>query len=380
MANEPLSALASISLPVVTTDLLYVVRPGTPNTSLQVTVGNFLAAPTPIGSTTASTGAFTTLTASTSLATSGSGTLSIAGTSTLTGNVGIGGAVPAHNYFAVLGAVTSAVDSDNFATAYINGDITVGANNQIVSMLNIGGSFTLASGAYTGLSWVGIQVNGPAVQTGSGNGARYMLYLNGNPGWSGTNYAIYSADAGAITYLAGHIQVAGTSTLTGNVGIGGANNNPRTLVLNATQSSSSSMIGLFEETSFSPTGGSQTFRSIVCGDGTITTGSFASLVYHGLEIQTPTLIGSSATSTAAQLYIAQAPAFTTTYGIYQAGTDPNFLGGNLTVAGNIQTAATGMAAAQPWNLGGARTGVGLVISNDRPAMLCKFRALHFGRT
>jgi len=89
---------------------------------------------------------------------------------------------------------------------------------------------------------------------------------------------------------------------------------------------------------------------MIATGGTITaSASFSNVNFYHEDLGTPALTGSVVLANSYQLYIAQAPVATNTYGIYQAGTDKNVLnnltltsggGGAITFAdGTIQTTA-----------------------------------------
>ena len=85
---------------------------------------------------------------------------------------------------------------------------------------------------------------------------------------------------------------------------------------------------------------------------TVNTGGFTGHSYYGISAGAASLTGGGSLANAYQLFIPQAPAAGSSYGIYQSGTDANILTGTLqTSALGVGSAASGLASI---NTGGTR--------------------------
>jgi hypothetical protein len=138
-----------------------------------------------------------------------------------------------------------------------------------------------------------------------------------------------TAAAGSFTTL----SASGTSTLTGNVGIGvGPQTNWGILIGNS--GAGNSWVAYGNHTTWTPGANSQTTFGVY-SIPVYATGTYIGLTTYGAFFNTPTVTGSGTIANAYQIYIAQCVAATSSYGIYQSGTDANVLGGSLSVAGNV---------------------------------------------
>lgn len=192
------STVATGTAPLVVSSTTQVTNLMSSNTA--ALLGNTWAIPGTIGSTTPNSGAFTTLSASS--------TLAVTGTSSLTGNVGIGVA-PSGLYNLNIGGV--ATGSGQIANFQCVGGQTYTANNQQAAQMWIGGGNTVNTGTFTGLQWYGLAIQSPSTQLGTGVGQRTMLYLGGCPNLGGgPNYAIQAPDGGATSQFGGALQVGYT--------------------------------------------------------------------------------------------------------------------------------------------------------------------------
>lgn len=151
---------------------------------------------TPIGSTTANTGAFTTLTA--------------------TGNVAIGTSV--NSLYGLNHA--PALSGDGTQGVRLVPAFTSTANNQSFYSLNLGGASSIATGTSTGLVWYGLSLGTPSV-TGTGTiGTAYQLYINTCP-TATTKYAIYQNGSGDRNFFNGGVELGAPTG--GNKGSGTLN-------------------------------------------------------------------------------------------------------------------------------------------------------------
>lgn len=251
----------------------------------------------PIGATTPSTGAFTTLTANgvTTITNNTASTTSANGALVVTGGVGIGGALNTG------GAINSGGD------LAVTGNLTVtpsGATNSIITKAVGTSGFITFNGATTKAGNIGLSggASGDSnMYVHAPTGGYVALVVNGN------NAIIAGSNAIAMyTYL----NVAATVN-------GG---NASLLTITGT---------------LAPTGSNQTLYADNGFSGTYSTSTYTGLGFVGRNIPTPTVTGTGTIANAYMLYINAAPAATNKYGIYQAGTDTNYLAGAFTCNSTI---------------------------------------------
>ena len=207
--------------------------------------------------------------------------------------------------------------------AVFNNTITAQANSDAAAVLRVAG--TLATGTYTGLTHYGAYISGPTL-TGSGSLTESTLLRLGSAASATNKYGIYQVGTD-LNYFGGSVQVMGTFGLGSaptaywatNIAPSMANNGGNTSV------------------EINPTWAMQASGNYAIGlaiDGTLNRGTgLTGLSYYAININAPSLSGSSTLGTATMLNIAAAPAATTKYGIYQAGTDQNYLNGQLVAKG-----------------------------------------------
>ena len=231
-------------------------------------------------------------------------------------------------------------------TNYIKLD---GAGNTSLPLLTTNGVVTTNSGignlaSTTSLS--GIAVSGAAgsfttlsaSSTVSGTG--FSTYLASPPAIGGTAPNTVAATTLSASSTLG---VTGQSTLTGNVGIGGSPSAFNALNITSALSNNNVNGGSLVVSAYGSFTASQNGNYLIgyYVNPSIATGTgLTGLSYYGADFATPTVTGSSGLNTAYQLYIGAAPAATTKYGIYQAGTDQNVFGGLITAA-SIQNTPIG---------------------------------------
>ena len=124
-------------------------------------------------------------------------TLAVTGTTQLNGNVGIGG--PFNPAYGIYNQSAFTIGAASGADGYVAGsNFTFNGNGGLAASTNLGGgSSTLATGAFTGLTYNGIRLGSPAV-TGSGSGSAYQIdILNGPAFTSLAGIAVASQTNGA---------------------------------------------------------------------------------------------------------------------------------------------------------------------------------------
>ena len=129
------------------------------------------------------------------------------------------------------------------------------------------------------------------------------------------------------------LAVTGTGSFTGNVGIGGAASSTNALDLTSAAISGTSAASVRANATWTPGANSVAGYGVLTGQSTISTGTNTGLVWRSVAIGTPTITGTGTIATVHQLYIAAAPTATSTYGIYQAGTDDNYFAGRMQIGG-----------------------------------------------
>jgi hypothetical protein len=152
-------------------------------------------------------------------------------------------------------------------------------------------------------------------------------------------YAL-NIEAGGMNIVSGAVNLgSGTVTTTGNVGIGVAALATDALVVNPTFSGTGTFLSIVSNPNITFGVNSQAVGTLVVNAATYTTGAFTGLTAFGIKVNTPTASGTGTFANTYQLYLSQGlntgggVTVTNAYGLYQAGTDPNVLGGSLSVTG-----------------------------------------------
>ena len=295
-----------------------------------------------VGATTANTGAFTTI--------------STSSTSALTGEVAVNGSISGSGD-RILGVYGSYGPSLASTVSPLLISVTLTNNYSGSGYLyaaNI--QSTLTKSGNSVLVGAGLRVGTPNVG-GSGTITKAAcIYVETAPSGGTNNYSIYSA-GGYCTFVGGldntpigggtansgsftTLSTSSTSALTGNVGVGGT---VRTdAALNITSSiNTTSGAGYFQilNGTINATANSD-IVAFQRSAGTFNTATFTLLGYIGSYISAPTLTGSGSLATATMIQIGSAPTATTTYGIHQTGADQNVFGG-LIQAASIQNTPIG---------------------------------------
>ena len=181
---------------------------------------------TPVGSTTASTGAFTTLTASglttlSTLTTSGNATLttlnagastlasaSITGASTVGGTLGVTGATTLTGATTISNTITST--SSSTGALKVLGGVGISENTNIGGTLGVTGATTLAAVTATGAATFTSTV---AITTGAASGKVLTSDASGNATWQNTGGSIATMSAtGNATTTASYIIFTGSTS------------------------------------------------------------------------------------------------------------------------------------------------------------------------
>ena len=172
----------------------------------------------------------------------------------------------------------------------------------------------------------------PSWTTGSSSG---VTSITGT-----TNQVIASSGTGNVT-LSLPQSIATTSTPQfASLGIGAAASSQAGIVNSAALSASGSFGILNNFTDTMPYNGTAQGINI---SPTLATGGNALLTYYGINLTSPTVTGGGTFTTSYQLYINTGVTATNAYGIYQAGTNPNVLGGSLSVPAFTATGTTTLA-------------------------------------
>jgi hypothetical protein len=225
------------------------------------------------------------------------------------------------------------------------------ANSEIGGIIGVG--YTSA-GAYS-QGVVGIQFYAGETWSSTANGSYISFFATTNTTTIYEEYmrifgsggvvigSSFSTDPGySNLIIIGTITVNSTSTLTGNVGIGGASTASAGLSVSSSITGTSSLVGIENTTHLTAGVNSQFLFADYCAP-TFTIGSYTGVTAYSVYLGTPTKSGTIAVSV--QFYIGQAAAGTTTYGIYQGGTDLNYFAGNLQTPGITMGAGTGTVTA-----------------------------------
>jgi len=186
------------------------------------------------------------------------------------------------------------------------------------------------------------------------------------------NHTLALIDAtSAVSSITGGLIVAATvGTSATSVGIGGGNVNAGgsvvaaqlgvgasptaripVVISPAATTSAGSSIGIFAQPTLTAAANSDTLSGMQNTSIFATTsGGLTGLLAFSYVINTPTVTGTSGLNTSYQLYIAAGATATTHWGIYQAGSDDNFLTGKITAASYTSGAPSG-GTAGVWKLG-----------------------------
>ena len=356
--------------------------------------GTTLGAVFPWGNITGAAGSFTTLAASSTITSTGgevsstlSGIASIAARTTSSGSVNNAQMVLAQPNGTVGATWTNYVQGSNGSINWTNGTyypLTLTAAGNVIAngTLSASGDVTAQSGAVA----LGAGGNSTAYAQFAVNSAQYLIYGNTYYGgsqkytssayasiasfnsttgvWSVNNYAsgTLGATLGAATETFSVTQTgvtnSGTSTLTGTVGIGTSPITNFGLYVSPTLTGANSNgIVCYPSLIFSANSQASSSAYIV---STVHTSTYTGLTYRNLFIDTPGTTGSEL-GTSYQLYISAGAGFTNSYGIYQAGSEPNVFNGNVTVGGTAAVLGNMAIGALPqtnWGLEVASSGTG----------------------
>ena len=294
--------------------------------------------------------------------TNGSGTLSVTLTPSVTsiiatGNIEIGsGGIRAQSLLNIDGSVNTSGGSAQLLR--ISGTVNAQASNDIPYAASIGGTFTTST--YNNLQWYTLalqsitatgsgtinqatqllvqpfNVSGPtatyvagisiAKQTAGTNNIDLVIGLATNP--TTGNWGIYQVDNYA-NYFSGTVQFAS------NVSIGAT---PVTTIgFNITSNVTGAYAtGINSGAALNASANNQTQYAFAASP-IVATAGYTGLTYYGYFVNTPSITGGGTIFTAAQIYILQAPTTgsTTTYGIYQSGSDPNYFTGSFRINSNV---------------------------------------------
>lgn len=206
---------------------------------------------------------------------------------------------------------------------------------------------SLVAADFTGLT--GFALAGPV---GSSNLTQSTGTLLGRT--TATTGAIEQITPGtSLTFAAGALNVIQDVRTTAspqfnNMGLGVAADSSTGLHVKTPISASG--VGLYGEAQFTATANTQSFVGSQVSPALAQAG-YTGLDYKGHRIGTPNFTGGGTVATSTQLYIDAAGAGTATYGIYQAGTDLNLLGGLLSIAGKTPatSGATGVQGTIAWD-------------------------------
>jgi hypothetical protein len=276
--------------------------------------------------------------------------LSVPGTSTLTGSVGIGQAGTA-----TVGLYLGSSESGNGAAglSMFGNTVTATAASQTLYGQFLGMTFNMGS-SYAPIIY-SIQIPTPTL-TGTGNaGGGYVLNVG--------------APAAGMT---GSFQATGTSTLTGNVGIGTASTASSGLIVQSSLSGNN-VVSIYNNSTLTATASSQAVEEfLTAGTYATTANSYTGLSFYGAVYGTPTKTGNGtianeymaqyqngmAATSLAGLNVASQTAgtsnntdilFGTTtipsgnFGIYQGDTYNDYFGGKFTEYNSIALAGNGVA-------------------------------------
>lgn len=135
------------------------------------------------------------------------------------------------------------------------------------------------------------------------------------------NYGIYQADT-YLNQLGGNLSVGATASVLYGI-------------INRASLTGTGTYGMLSQPTLTASANSDSLVATYSAAGTMATGTFTGLAYQNLQLGTAALTGSGL-GTAYQLRIGQAPVFTTTFGIYQDGTDQNSFMGHITIGDAVQ--------------------------------------------
>ena len=257
------------------------------------------------------------------LSTGVTGTLPIA-------NGGTGASTSAAN--TVFGNNTSSTASPAFNTVSSFLDNAFSNTQGAVLYRGASGWSALAPGTSGQFLTTGGSAANPSWTTGSSSG---VTSITGT-----TNQVIASSGTGNVT-LSLPQSIATTSTPQfASLGIGAAASSQAGIVNSAALSASGSFGILNNFTDTMPYNGTAQGINI---SPTLATGGNALLTYYGINLTSPTVTGGGTFTTSYQLYINTGVTATNAYGIYQAGTNPNVLGGSLSVPAFTATGTTTLA-------------------------------------
>ena len=173
----------------------------------------------------------------------------------------------------------------------------------------------------------------PALSFTLSNATANSVYGNNSSSSTAPSFQTSISVSGSIA-TATTLSVTGTSALTGNVGVGGSS--AATVGLYVTSAyTGASGVGIQVTNSMTATGNSQNMYGIDLYQNTFNTVTYTGLSYQGINIASPVKTGTGTVLNSYQIYMAGGMTATNQWGIYQNATDPNYLGGNLIINGNV---------------------------------------------
>lgn len=266
---------------------------------------------------------------------------------TVLGASGIGSSPNGNSEFTIGGNVTVA---GNTYGQLIDPTLTSTTNTSTMAGAVVGPVFT---GSHTGLSYAGIALNTPTETsfTGSLTDVDQVNVQNGVTATYNQGIQVASQTAGSTGNT--DIQFGGTSNVSGNRGLyqsdaygnflGGflsiGTDQSTVYPLNVQASQTGTSIAVDMQSTHTATGNTQSFTEVQTSP-TWAKSTFTGLTAINSRVGQPTVSGSGTIATSYQLYLDAGAAATTSYGIYQAGTDLNYFGGALSMGSNGARATT----------------------------------------
>ena len=349
-----------------------------------------------VGATTANTGAFTTLTGSTSIALTNNqdGLSSIAtnnnsvGTGAINGwigtaNGGSGGIVVAGTGYT---NVTGAADSLLLFGNSLSGGMKLAFDGTVAATFSTTGLNSTAIGATTASTGAFTTLSATGSITGTGNSL--LNYGGGNVYWqfeSANNYVGRKSDgdvwlnvasgysvklgyAGSAIATASStgLAVTGTGSFTSNIGVGSSSTAAIGIRFVGTTLSGIYQYGILSDPTFSGTTQSNTFYS----GGTIAASTTVA-EFAGLRIDNVAKASGASVTTNYGIYIGNQSSGTTNYGIYSQG-GTNYFGGNVGIGTSSPVTGlhvkgaypTGFATIERTGVNGGGPGSVVTFKND----------------
>ena len=260
----------------------------------------------------------------------------------------------------VIGATTPAAGS--FTTGTFSSTLGVTGASTLAALSATTGTFSSTLGVtgastFTGLVTINNQLDvnnaiiaqaasQPAIQLDDTQAGGVQFELRNGVAAAGTfsvtqagvnNWLTIAKTTGNTTFNGANVTFAGTSALMGNMGVGSVSSANTALVLNgsAETASGGGAYGINNSPALTASANNDQLTNTQSTGVFITTNSgLTNLSGYNTILNTPTVTGTSGLATSYQLYIAAGATATTRYGIFQSGSDKNFLQGSLVVGGN----------------------------------------------